>query len=150
MKRNLAWFGIGLFVCLGALPAQGVGLKKDAVVYCGSASNSTAPAAIDDDKVREATPEWKTIQSEGVKKGTARYKLLIAEMDKRIRAAVKAAAGRTSHDLVVNKGDVEDARGKEVADLTADVIARLETMAAPLTMLEESLTGETGALPSST
>src|SRR5256885_16403086 len=49
MKRNLAWFGIGLFVFLGAIPAQGVALKKDAVVYCGCASNSTAPATIDDD-----------------------------------------------------------------------------------------------------
>jgi hypothetical protein len=149
MKRNLAWFGIGWLVLLGAAPAQGVGLKKDAVVYCGSASNTTAPATIDDEKVRDATPEWKTIQSEGVKKGTARYKLLVADMHKRIRAAVKAAAGHTSHDLVVNRGDIEDARGKEVADLTAEVIARLE-QSDGTAMLEESLTGETGVLPSST
>ena|ERR1041384_4801971 len=149
MKRNLAWFGIGLFVLLGPAPAQGVGLKKDAVVYCGSASNTTAPACIDEEKVRDATPEWKTIQSEGVKKGTARYKLLVADMHKRIRAAVKAAAGHTSHDLVVNRGDVEDARGKDVVDLTSEVIARLEqSEGAP--MLEESLTGGAGMLPSST
>ena len=149
MKRNLAWLSVGLFLLAGMAPGQGIALKKDAVVYFGSASNTTAPATIDLEKVREATPEWKTIQADGVKKGSARYKLLIAEMDKRIRAAVKSAAGHASHDLVVSKGDVEDARGKDLVDLTAEVISRLDSLAADETTREESLTGAAGLLPSS-
>lgn len=149
MKRNLAWLGLCLFVLGAVAPAQGVALKKDAVVYFGSASNTTAPASIDEEKVKEATQEWKTIQSEGVKKGTARYKLLVAEMDKRIRTAVKAVAGSASHDLVVGKGGVENARGKDVADITAEVIGKLEAMPERVGTLEESLTGGAGLLPSS-
>ncbi len=149
MKRNLAWLGLSLFVLGAVAPAQGVALRKDAVVHLGSATNTTAPASIDKDKGKEATPEWKTIQSEGGKKGTARYKLLVAEMDKRIRAAVKAVASSGSHDLVVGKGGVENVRGKDVADITTEVIGKLETMAEQVGRLEESLTGEVGLLPSS-
>lgn len=130
MRRHLAALGLilGLVVTADVEAQKGVSLKSGAVIYCGSASNTTAPATIDEQKVREATPEWQTIQSEGVKKGSARYKLLSAEMDKRIREAVKTAAGEQSRDLVVRDGDVEDARGREVADITTQVIARLQTM----------------------
>ena len=102
-----------------------VTLKQDAVVYSGSASNTTAPASIDEARVRKATPEWQTIESEGVRRGSARYLLLIAEMDKRIRSAVQKAATKTSKDLVVRSGDVTDTKGKTVVDLTDDVIANL-------------------------
>lgn len=119
-----------LFLAVFCLAFAGLGhaqvaLKKDASVYIGSASNTTAPATIDVSKVREATPEWKTIQAEGVRPGSARYLLLDAEMDKRIRAAVRAAAADNGKDLVVAAGDIDDKKGKEVADLTASVIGKL-------------------------
>lgn len=103
-----------------------VELKQDAVVYCGSASNTSAPATIDEAKVREATPEWQTIQAEGVRRGSARYILLVAEMDKRIRVAAQKAAQGDGRDLVVRKGDISDDRGKQVADLTKSVIDSLD------------------------
>lgn len=108
----------------GSLPAQ-VDLKSDAVVYFGNASNTTAPASVDEDRVREATPEWQTIRAEGVRKGSARYKILMAEADKRIREAVRDVALNRSKDLVVRAGDVTDAKGKDVADITNDVVERL-------------------------
>ena len=102
-----------------------VDLKVDAVVYFGSASNTSAPATIDEQKVREATTEWQTIQAEGVKRGTARYILLVGEMDKRVRAAAQKAAAGASKDLVVRSGDILKNNGKTVADLTASVIQSL-------------------------
>lgn len=118
---------IAAILTLGAqATAQGVELRRDAAVYFGSASNTTAPASIDEDQVREATPEYRKIESEGIRKGTARYKILMAEMDKRIRAAVRTTVSETKNDLVVRDGDVLDARGKEVADITDDVIDHLE------------------------
>jgi hypothetical protein len=41
-------------------------LKRGAVVYHGSASNTTAPATIEETTVRDATPEWRKIQAEGI------------------------------------------------------------------------------------
>lgn len=108
----------------GLLAAQ-IDLNSDAVVYVGSAANTTAPASIDETKVKEATTEWQTIQAEGVRPGSARYRLLAAEMDKRIREAVKNAASAASKDLVVRSGDVSNAQGKEIVDLTDKVIAKL-------------------------
>lgn len=102
-----------------------VDLKSDAVVYFGSASNTSAPAVIDEQKVREATAEWQTIQAEGVRRGSARYMLLVAEMDRRIRAAAQNAAAASNKDLVVRSGDITNANGKTSVDLTSDVIAKL-------------------------
>lgn len=111
-------------VAVGSLRAQ-VDLKSDAVVYFGSATNTTAPAMVDEDKVREATAEWQTIKSEGVRKGSARYKILMAEADKRIRQAVRDVASTHSKDLVVRSGDVTNAKGKDVADITSEVVEKL-------------------------
>lgn len=121
--QRLAVLAVWTFL-VSALGAQ-VDLKQEAVVYFGNGANTGAPAAIDEDRVRDATPEWQTIQAEGVRRGSARYNLLVGEMDKRIRAAVRAAAAEKGNDLVVRSGDITDAKGKAVADLTADVIGKL-------------------------
>jgi hypothetical protein len=102
-----------------------VDLKDAAVVYFGSSANTTAPATLDEARVREATIEWQTIKAEGVRPGSARYILLAAEMDKRIRDAVKSAAGEAGRDLVVRSNDIDDARGREVLDLTDKVVGKL-------------------------
>jgi hypothetical protein len=102
-----------------------VDLKDAAVVYFGSSANTTAPATLDEARVREATTEWQTIKAEGVRPGSARYILLAAEMDKRIREAVKSAAGEAGRDLVVRSNDIDDARGREVLDLTDKVVGKL-------------------------
>lgn len=115
---------LGLLISAACAVAQ-VDLRSDAVVYFGSASNTSAPAVIDEQKVREATPEWQTIQAEGVRRGSARYMLLVAEMDRRIRTAAQSAATSASKDLVVRSGDITNANGKSSVDLTNDVIAKL-------------------------
>ncbi|MGE3171764.1 MAG: hypothetical protein AB7O97_04000 [Planctomycetota bacterium] len=123
-RARQAFLWIGILVSAVSAVAQ-VELKADAVVYYGSASNTSAPASIDEQKVREATPEWQKIQAEGVRRGSARYILLVGEMDKRIRTAAQTAAAAATKDFVVRAGDVADAKGKTVADLTTEVIANL-------------------------
>jgi Skp family chaperone for outer membrane proteins len=80
---------------------------------------------IDEARVRRATAEWQTIEAEGVRRGSARYMLLMSDMDRRIRNAVHKAAADASKDLVVRQGDVSDRKGRPVVDLTDEVIARL-------------------------
>jgi hypothetical protein len=126
MSISIRLAGICLSLALGATCALAqVEVKSDAVIYFGSATTTSAPAMIDEQKVREATPEWQTIQAEGVRRGTARYMLLQGEMDRRIRAAARLAAAHASKDLVVRTGDITNDQGRPAVDLTSDVIAKL-------------------------
>jgi hypothetical protein len=91
-----------LCLCLAPLVAQ-VQVKRGAVVYHGSSSNTSAPASIDEDKVRDATPEWKKMQSQGIDPDSAQGKQLLVQMNNRIREAVKAVATSESRDMVTRK-----------------------------------------------
>lgn len=111
---------------LFAAPAHAqVGVKKGAVIYHGSASNTSAPATIDEGKVRDATAEWKKIQSEGIDLSSAHGKQLLAQMNNRIREAVKSVAESEGRDMVSRKDDITDKQGREVADLTDKVVGKL-------------------------
>lgn len=127
MTTRLHIFSTAMSVVLmaGALCAQ-VTLKRGAVVYHGSAANTTAPATIDEKKVRAVTVEWQEIESEGIDLQTARGKQLVQKMNKRIREAVKAVAGEESRDLVVRAQDIADSQGHDVVDLTEQVASRIE------------------------
>ena len=116
---------LGFALLAGVLTAQ-VTLKRGAVVYHGSAANTTAPATIDEKKVREATVEWQTIESEGIDLKSARGKQLVQKMNQRVREAVKSVATDESRDLVVRKNDIADDQGREVVDLTDEVVSKLE------------------------
>src|SRR5690349_12567318 len=105
-----------LFVA-APLAAQ-VGVKKGGVVFHGSASNTSAPATIDETKVKEATAEWKKIQAEGIDTSSAHGKQLLAQMNNRIREAVKSVAEAEGRDMVARKDDINDKKGKDVVDLT--------------------------------
>lgn len=109
-----------------ALPsAAQVALKKGAVVYHGSASNTSAPATIQEAKVRQATTEWRKIQAEGIDVSSAQGKQLIVQMNNRIREAVRAVAEAESRDMVTRKDDIADHQGRDVVDLTDKVIGKL-------------------------
>lgn len=107
------------------LSAQ-VTLRRGAVVYTGSAANTTAPATIDAKKVRVATKEWQEIEAESIDLESARGKQLLQKMNGRVREAVKAVAGEESRDLVVRKKDIADKQGRVVMDLTDKVVAQLK------------------------
>ena len=129
MKRT--WrLAFAAFLAFGAvaLPAQGVKLTSGPIVFCGSASNCTKPATVRYEEVRDATPEWQTIESDGVRKGSARYTLLTARMGQRMKAAADTVARNEGHDLVVNEEGIEDARDLEVADITDQVVQALDSV----------------------
>lgn len=102
-----------------------VGVKKGAVVYHGSASNTSAPAVIDEGRVREATREWKKMQAEGIDADSAQGRQLVAQMNNRIRDAVREIATAESRDMVTRKDDITDKHGKEVVDLTDKVAGKV-------------------------
>ena len=116
-----------LFSAFLAATAVGqVSLKKKAVVYIGSAANTSAPATVVAKKVRAATPEWQKIIGSGIDPDSARGKQLITKMNERIRKAVQSVAGVENRDMVTRKKDMKDARGRDVVDLTDLVIDELE------------------------
>ena len=116
-----------LLACLCAAPAFAqVTLKRGAVVYCGSAANTSAPATVDHEKVRDATPEWQKIENEGIDPDSARGRQLITKMNSRIRKAVRSVATDEGRDLVTRESDVQDDQGREVVDLTDEVVSKLQ------------------------
>ena len=125
MRTNL-FITMFLSAFLAATASAQVSLKKKAVVYIGSAANTTAPATVVAKKVRAATPEWKKIESDGIDPDSARGKQLITKMNQRIRKAVKAVADSENRDMVTRKKDMKDDRGRDVVDLTDLVIAEIE------------------------
>ena len=125
MRTN--WICSFVLSLLFATSAMGqVSLKKKAVVYVGSAANTSAPATVLETKVRGATPEWKKIKAEGIDTTSARGKQLITKMNQRIRKAVQAVADSEGRDMVTRAKDMKDDRGKPVADLTDLVVTELE------------------------
>lgn len=102
----------------------GVTLRQGADVFYGSAFTCTAPAVIDYDAVKVKTAEWHTIRRDDVRPDSARYQLLVESMRKDLRKRIREVAQLRNRDLVVCKGDIDDAGGFEVVDLTAELLAR--------------------------
>lgn len=127
MKSMLIKFLSALVIALGlAMPLSAqVTLKRGAVVYTGSGGNTTAPATIDEARVKAATREWQRIQSEGIDLDSAQGKQLVHQMNSKVLEAVRTVAQEESRDLVVGKDDISDRRGKDVVDLTDKVIGKL-------------------------
>jgi len=123
--RRAALTLLAMLMLVVAAVAQGISTKRSAVVLYGSPGTCSQPATIDYSKVKKATPEWRTIRSKGVRKGSARYDLLISAMSTRIQRACRSAAEANGRDCVVREGDIKDARGLRVKDLTSAVISVL-------------------------
>lgn len=118
-------------VLTAGLVAQGIELKSKALVLFGSAVSCTQPATIDFDKVKKATPEWKKIRSEGVRKGSARYSLLMSDLEKRLKRLASGVAGDAGKDCIVRKGDIKNDNGLSIADLTSKLIDAVGDDASP-------------------
>lgn len=116
-------------VLLALLPLQSllaqVTVKSGAVVYHGSASNTSAPATIDEAKVKEATPEWKKMQAEGIDPDSAQGKQLVVRMNTRVQDAVRSVAAAENRDLVTRKDDISDRQGRDIVDLTDKVAKKV-------------------------
>ena len=129
VMKNISHYFLGACVAVmltvSAGAAQGIDIKRGGVVLYGATANCSQPATISWKKVRKATPEWKTIQVDAVRKGSGRYDLLISAMNARIKQAAASAADAAGRDCIVRSGDVKASNGLEVADLTREVIAEI-------------------------
>tara|TARA_R110002096_G_scaffold14563_12_gene50515 strand:+ start:1958 stop:2380 length:423 start_codon:yes stop_codon:yes gene_type:complete len=105
----------------GAGDSRGVVLIRDAQTLFGTAAYCSSPATIDLAKAEAATPEGREIAVANVARGSARYRLLRSAMHIRLVAVCSQVARRDGFDLVVRDGDIADARGLAVGDLTAGV-----------------------------
>ena len=109
----------------GGAKGLGVTLASGAIAYAGSSAFCSRPATLDAVKVRAATPEAVAIRRDGVQAGSARWSLLQTAMHERMLRAADRVAKQGGFDLIVRHGDIADARGLEVADVTAAMIAAL-------------------------
>lgn len=126
MLRSASRFALVVGFAAASLAAQ-VTVKKGAVVYHGSASNTSAPAIIQESKVKEATPEWKKIQAEAIDCDSAQGKQLLVAMNTRIKEAIKSVAEQESRDMVTRKCDLTDKQGRDVLDLTDKVVTKVSS-----------------------
>ncbi|MBK8978898.1 MAG: hypothetical protein IPM29_23605 [Planctomycetes bacterium] len=121
------WLCCALTCFVASAAAQGIETRNSAVVLVGNTTNCTQPATIDFDEVKQKTPEWKTIRSEGIPPGSSRYQLEYSKMMRRIRDACSKVATSQGRDCVVREGDITNDNGLDVVDLTDDVVAELES-----------------------
>ena len=106
--------------------SQGIKINPDAKVLYGNENNCTCPATVDYAKVKKSTQEWKTIRSEGVQPGTARYTLLISKMERRICSVVASYAKESGLDCVVKEKDLKDSNGLNVVDATKSICEKVK------------------------
>lgn len=87
------------------------------------ATGTSKVATVRSTDVYDEIPAYKTIQKEGVEKGSARYNQLIREATKAYKAALKKVAKDGSYVLIVEEGGISGY--SHVTDATADIIAAL-------------------------
>ena len=135
--RTVLLASVALMAATPAIPAvdvepvllmqdgSGVTLDKSKVRY-GDASTfdkkTHKVGTIRSKDVYAETPQRKTIDREGIKKGSARYNQLMKEATTSYKSAVKKVAKDKTLKLVVEEGGIS---GYDVTDVTSDVIAAL-------------------------
>ena len=110
---------------IGLGKSRGVQLRKSAQILFGTAAYCSQPATVDLAAAQAATPEGRQIEGTGISPGSARYRLLHSKMHNRLVAASGQVARGAGFDLVVCHGDILDARGLEVGDMTETLVKTL-------------------------
>jgi Skp family chaperone for outer membrane proteins len=82
------------------------------------------PALVDAKTVFAATPEYKKIKSDSIKKESAEYRLLISGASSRFKNAVKRVMSLGGYDLVAETGAITVA-GRSLPDVTQEVVDNL-------------------------
>lgn len=93
-------------------------------VYFGQPDAFTAPAVIEAAKVMETLPAMKAIDSENVKKNSARWFLLMHEASQQFHKALKAVGKDQGYDLIAEVGSVSS--GQTIPNATDAVIKAAE------------------------
>lgn len=103
---------------------RGLKVKKRDVLW-GNAHRSTAPAEVDLAQAIAATREGRRIEDEGIERGSARYDILMAKANARVRTVVRRIAIANSRDCVVKSASYRNPDGLPVSDLTSKVVDAL-------------------------
>lgn len=121
------WIFALLWSTLFSVPllAQGVSMKKGAKVFYGEPSTCSRPATIRFDELKESTDEWKRIQSEGIKEGSATYIILMNTINTKINNAVKDYCKNAVYDMACEEGSIKNSNGLPVNDITDDILPNL-------------------------
>ena len=93
-------------------------------VTTGKVVEKVKPALVDSKRIFDATPEYKRIADENIKKGTAEHKLLVTAASRRFKNAIRRVISLNGYDLVAETGAVTVA-GKTLPDITKEVIDNL-------------------------
>ncbi len=93
-------------------------------IYYGNPDAFRAPAVVKASTVIKGTADYKTIQKEGVKKGTPRYEHLMEKATGTFKTVLGETAKALGKDLVGEIGAIV-IKGKAPVDITAKVVARL-------------------------
>jgi hypothetical protein len=105
---------------------SGIKVKRENVLW-GSVRKCRSPAEVDMKKALAATPEAKKIKDRGIAKGSAKYLILMAKANKRVRRIVKEVAVNDSRDCVVKKDSIKaNPKKLTVVDLTDKVVEAIE------------------------
>jgi len=125
--------GLAVVFCLLVPAGLAVGdsIPKDKVdeskIYHGSASSFETPAEVNIEKVLEATPEYKEISKDKIKRGTGKYWLLQGDASNRAIKAIKEVAEKTDFDLIAQKGYLGKLKPPiESEDITKLVVEKVE------------------------
>jgi hypothetical protein len=89
-------------------------------VYHGLPDAFTAPAIVEASKVMDTLPAMKSIESEGVKKSSARWYLLVNEANLQFKKALKSVATDKGYDLIAEVGALSSTQ--TITNVTDDVI----------------------------
>ena len=73
-------------------------------IFFGTPASFDTPAEVHIDSVIAATPEYKEIQSEKLKKGTGKYWILVSKATDRAIEAVSNLGTDTNYDLITERG----------------------------------------------
>ena len=91
-------------------------------VYYGSLDNAKNPAEVVASSVFDKIPEYQEIKRRGLDEEDSEYWTLLAKANKKFYKAVRKAAKKDKHDVVVEKGTADL---KDAPDITQKVIDAL-------------------------
>ncbi len=118
--------GMGLLLCCAAIgakysiPVDQVDGKK---VYYGLPSQFDKPGEVRYEEVIRATPEYKAMKKEKVKRGTGRYWILLSEASNRTVRGIARVGEDSDYDLITESGYLGSLNPAiEADDITANVV----------------------------
>ena len=96
-------------------------------IFFGDPKAFDSPAAVDIQTIIEATPEYQEIKKDKIKRGTAKYWILLSKATDRAIEAIAGVAEDEAYDLIAARDYLKDLKPKVAAeDITKTVIENIK------------------------